>query len=199
MIMSTQHIPSLIGLTGQAGTGKDTAADHLCTAHGYESDSFALPIKIMLEALFGAHGIDLSHLYTRALKESPVPIIGSSPRHMMQTLGTEWGRHHIGAGMWVRLAAARLGLDDLPISSPINDRIVLTDVRFAEEAAWIRLHGGVIVRITRTGAPSVDSHASETQPIRADHTIANDGTIPELHRAVDKLIYTLAGPLSPDA
>lgn len=185
---------SLIGITGQAGTGKDTAAEYLCSTHHYASDSFAAPIKSMLEALFSDHNIDHAHLYERRLKEEPVPIIGHSPRYMMQTLGTEWGRHKIRADFWVSLAAVRLGLHDLPHSSPIHDRLVMTDVRFAEEAAWIRSHGGVIVRITRQGAPSVASHLSETQPIRADHTIANDGTIPELFRAIDRLMYVIAGP-----
>ena len=184
----------LIGLTGQAGVGKDTVAERLCDVHHFAAESFAAPIKSMLEALLSDHNIDHAHLYERALKESPIPIINASPRRLMQLLGTEWGRS-IDPDLWVRLAAQRVGLHNLPHSSPVHDRLVMTDVRFANEAAWIRSHGGRIVRISRPGTPSVAHHSSETQPIRADYTIDNSGTVPELMRAIDRMLYTLAGPM----
>lgn len=185
---------ALIGITGQAGTGKDTVADYLAGTHHFEVDAFAEPLRDMLTALCTGHGIDYALLFERASKEQPLPHIGISPRRLMQTLGTEWGRA-LDPQLWVKLAAVRLGLHDLPNSSPVHDRIVLSDVRFAEEAAWIRSHGGRIVRVTRAGAASVASHLSETQPIRADVTIANDGTIPELYRSIDRMLYTFAGPV----
>lgn len=187
--------PFLIGLAGAAGAGKDTVADWLVAHHGFERHAFADPMKAMLEALFAELGIDHAHLHERGLKEMPLPGLHVSARHLMQTLGTEWGRAHLGANWWVKCTELMLGLNDLPRSAPVHDRIVITDVRFPEEASWIRSHGGVIVRVQRAGATPIPlaTHASETQYIRADRILQNDGSLADLHDRVDLLAASLLG------
>jgi hypothetical protein len=177
--------PLIIGLTGLAGAGKDTVADRLCAAHGFERHAFAEPIRDMLTALLTGAGIDYAHLFERDLKELPVPGIGVSGRRMMQTLGTEWGRS-LDTQLWVRVAAVTLGLDDLPNTSPVHDRIVLTDVRFPNEAAWIRSLGGYTWRVVRP-APAVAEHVSEQHinQLPSDLSIDNSGTLEDLHDEVD--------------
>lgn len=180
--------PLIVGLCGLAGAGKDTVADHLCSDHGFERHAFAEPIRDMLTALLDGAGIDYAHLFERRLKEQPVPGIGISGRRLMQTLGTEWGRS-LDPDLWVRLAACTLGLHDLPASSPIHDRLVLTDVRFPNEAAWIQSLGGTLVRITRPGL-SAGQHSSE-QHIDAmpwAWTICNDGSLLDLQDRVDLFV-----------
>lgn len=190
----TQPDVLIIGITGQAGAGKDTVADHLCSRHRFERDAFAEPLRDMLTAFLVSAGIDYDHLFDRKLKEQPLPHFGVSPRVLLQTLGTEWGRERSTCpDIWIKHAALRLGLHDLPRSSPIHDRIVLTDVRHLDEATWLRSHGARIVRITRHGSPSVAHHSSETQPIRADHVIRNDGTVDELHQAIDRYMAAITG------
>lgn len=189
--------PFLIGLTGLAGAGKDTAADRLCAAHGFERHAFAEPIRDMLTALLVSCGIDYDHLFDRAKKEQPLPHLGMSPRRLMQTLGTEWGRQQLDPQFWIRCTALTLGLHDLPRSAPVHDRIVITDVRFAEEAAWIKSFGGVIARVERDGAGIPGQHVSELQAqhIKATWRIQNNGTVDELHQHIDDMaVYLLPQP-----
>ena len=180
----------LIGLTGLAGTGKDTAADRLCSAHGFERYALADPIRDMLMAMLVGAGIDYSYLFDRDLKERGVPHIGISGRRLMQTLGTEWGRA-LDPDLWVRLAAITLGLHGAS-PAPVHDRIVITDVRFPNEAAWIESLGGRVVRVTRP-APAVAAHASEQHTTQLPCTLAidNTGTLADLHEQVDNLARCL--------
>lgn len=67
---------------------------------------------------------------------------------------------------------------------------VYTDVRFQNEADYIRDRQGIIVRIVRPGLVA-GSHESELKQseIQADYEVVNDGTIGDLH---SKLIAMLA-------
>lgn len=184
----------VIGITGRAGSGKDTAADHLCARYGFVRASFAAPIKVMLEALLEHAGEDHAWLHERSRKERTIGSLGVTPRHMMQTLGTEWGRQCMGPRFWVRLLALHLGLD-VASSAPVHDRIVITDVRFPNEAAWIKEQpGGTVLRLVRDGLQAVRQHASESQAdtIEPDTTIVNNGpTVDGLHTLLDGLADTL--------
>lgn len=180
----------LIALTGPAGAGKSTAAAWLARHRGYARVSFAAPLKAMLEAI----GIDPAALDRGPAKAAPHPLLcGATPRRAMQTLGTEWGRHLIHPDLWVRLAEA-------PVCAALDHggRVVIDDLRFPNEAAMIRRHGGTIIRIERPGAlaPSAAgaaSHASEHQPITPDLTIRNAGHSPgALHEALADLVREAA-------
>ena len=169
--------------------------ERLRTCHGFEVSAFATPMKTMIEALLVELGIDYRWLFERELKEQPIPGLNVSARHLMRTLGTEWGRTHLGATWWVRCTEIALGMHGHTAATfhPVHDRIVLTDVRFPEEAAWIRSWGGVIVRIERPGQAAIPlaTHSSELQPIRADRIVLNDGSLDQLHERVDLLAAAL--------
>lgn len=68
-------------------------------------------------------------------------------------------------------------------------KLVYTDVRFQNEADYIRSKGGIIVRIVRPGIIS-ENHESELKQceIPADIEIANDGSIEDLHNKIRNLI-----------
>src|SRR5574343_425760 len=179
----------LIGLVGPAGAGKDTVADRLCLDHGYMRTAFADVLRQMLQPLMTALGETPDVLNDRARKQAPLlGLPAASPRRLMQTLGTEWGRKMVSQDVWIRALARCLGMHDLPRSAPAHDRIVITDVRFHDEAAWVRLMGGHIVRVVRDAKP-VHPHESEQHLGHISSTLRLDNThtIERLHTEVDRM------------
>ena len=103
--------PIIVGITGRAHTGKDTAADYMAREYGFVRAAFADPIRSMLEQMLTEAGIDYAWLYEPHLKNAPIAELGGvSARQMMQTLGTEWGRVCMGDDWWIRLLERHLGL-----------------------------------------------------------------------------------------
>jgi hypothetical protein len=143
---------TLIGLTGPAGAGKDTVAAFLVRDYDFVTMSFASPIKDALVSMFGLD----RDAFTGTAKEAPIDWIGKSPRQLMQTLGTEWGRHLVREDLWLRHAQRRL-----QYYQQISGRVVITDVRFENEAAWLRSRGGRVWHIARTDRAGVNPHTSE--------------------------------------
>lgn len=172
--------PILIGLCGPAGSGKDTVRSLLEQHHDFAGLAFAEPIRAMLRELLASNGCSDDYITRRELKETPVPGLGVSYRHMAQTLGTEWGRHCLGEAFWLRVAETYMA----DLRGQGYRRFVVSDVRFANEAAWVRAQGGVLWRVERPGLPSVRAHVSEMQPFEADEVISNAGTVQQLQEAV---------------
>jgi len=170
--------PPLIGIAGRARSGKDTVANFIIAAIGGYRYSFADPIRAMLVPL----GVDMNDPYWQARKEDVIPALGVSPRRMMQTLGTEWGRQLINPDLWIIMAHQRL-LQNGP-------GMVIPDVRFENEAAWIRKHGGWIIHVIRPEAKAVEAHASEDgiEILDADAQLFNSGTLEELQLSVRELL-----------
>ena len=172
--------PLLIGLTGYAGTGKDTVREIL-ESSGFCGFAFADPIRNMVRELLASTGIDECWMARRELKEEAIPQLGVSYRELAQTLGTEWGRR-LQPDFWLRIANAYVA--DLTYQGA--SALVVSDVRFANEAAWVRQRGGVIWRIHRELAGRVREHVSESEldGIKPDVTLHNDGTVADLSRTV---------------
>jgi deoxynucleotide monophosphate kinase-like protein len=171
----------IIGIHGPAGAGKDTLAEFMLAAdptlYRY---ALASPIKRMLAA---GLNIDMSDPYWVAHKENIIPLLGKSPRQLMQTLGTEWGREMVNPDLWVIIAQA--------IFVERGRGMVVTDVRFEDEAKWIRENGGRIVRIQRAGALSVNPHASEVgipQDMN-DVFVVNNGTLEDLQIRAHEIVH----------
>jgi len=144
----------IIGITGPAGSGKSSAASMLCIYHGFSRLSFAAPMKSMMATLFMYAGVEWATdgLYSQEGKAKQLdPPFNCTTRHMLQTLGTEWGRKCIGDNIWTDLGIVRAN------NTPGN--VVFDDVRFNNEAQAIRNAGGVIWHI----------HRPDLQPIAGDH------------------------------
>lgn len=174
----------LIGLTGPARTGKSTTAHHLMLEHGFQAYAFADPMRDALMALFQLEPED----FEGAAKEEPIGWLGRSPRQLMQLLGTEWGRHMISANLWVDLAEQHL--DAIANASWATPPFVISDVRFENEADFIRKRGGVIVHLQRFDAPRVNAHASETDVSLHKHdlVLVNDGDLSSLFSQIKGLL-----------
>ncbi len=184
--------PLLIGLVGRARVGKDTSAEHLQN-HGFLAASFADPLKNMLEAAFGPHFRDGD-------REKPLDWLGKSPRELMQTLGTEWGRDCVHRDLWVLLANERwqkfwrLPQGASELSNPYAG-MVFTDVRFENEAGWITSRGGWLIEITRKDVQLVSAHRSESADLSdlCDFHIGNDHTVLHLHKRLDEVLAVIKG------
>lgn len=168
----------VVGLAGPARSGKDTTADWFVRVWGFYKYSLASPIKVALRA-----GLGLTASHTDGdLKEEPLPGIGKSPRQLMQTLGTEWGRQMIHPDIWLTMAQRRNGYEPF---------MVVPDVRFPNEAEWVR-QNGILVHIRRPGATSVSEHASEDgiKPIEGEVVVLNNRTVEDLHTTLFELFGT---------
>jgi len=181
----------IVGLVGGAGTGKSTIANYLVSAQSYREDSFAKTLKDAVSAVFS---------WDRAMLEGATPesrawreqtdawwaarlnIPHFSPRFALQHIGTELFRNSLSEDVWIASFQRRLQ------ASP-GARIVVSDVRFANEAAAIRDAGGILIKVIRPGTVS-GNHATETQwtEIQTDHVIINDGTLSDLIDKIDTMI-----------
>ena len=146
----------IIGIAGRAGAGKDTAADYLVRLFGYEKHAFAGPLKRGVSELFG---IPLAVLNDRTLKEREDEVWGRTPRHLLQWLGTDVLRKQISNEFFLVSMARSIAESD-------KNRIVISDVRFDDEARFIRQLGGTIIQIKRPGYENglsgrSKAHASE--------------------------------------
>ena len=170
------HQATVIGLHGRARAGKDTVANFILSHRGGYVYSFADPIRAMLVPL----GIDMADPYWQANKEAILPALGASPRRLMQTLGTEWGRQLINPDLWLILAKQRL--------LNLGPGMVIADVRFENEASWVRAHGGRVIHIERPKSVAVEAHASEAgiefKGEEGDIKIVNGGTLEDLQNTI---------------
>jgi len=175
---------AIIGFTGLAGSGKSTAAKHLIQMHGFARGKFAGALKDMFRALLLYRRVDptlIERMIDGDLKETASPALnGRTPRHAMQTLGTEWGRNCMDANLWV----------DTEIDATANQsRLVFDDVRFPNEAEAVLAAGGVIVHIERPGSGRIAAgHASEGQPLPYTLSIMNGGPLANLLGQVNDLL-----------
>jgi len=164
----------IIGLTGYAQSGKDTVANILVEKYGYKRVAFADKIREFLYEINPMVGCSPSG-YLRDLvdlkgwdeaKQEP------QVRRLLQDLGVG-ARKLFGDTFWIMEA-----LGDV---SP-QDKVVVSDVRFENEAEWIQTFRGQIWRIKRPGVSAVNEHESESQMDghKVDQIFVNGGSMEDL-------------------
>lgn len=201
----------LIGLTGYAGAGKDEAAKALI-ADGFERVAFADAVRDALLALNPFVYVTSWDRIDMDTDQANVPMnrvllehgdgfdfLGSvvkglgweaakkiyDVRRLLQRMGTEAGREIHGQDCWVAIAERK-------IRAAIHEgkSVVVTDVRFPNEAALIHSLGGRVYRVVRPGVGPRNAHVSETaiDDAQVDGTIDNDGTLQDLHARVRQIV-----------
>lgn len=201
----------IIALTGQAGSGKDTAADMLVGACRFTKLAFADALRREVAEAFRLDVDNMQSLLSdRAAKETPTTrlaliecrdfigavalanratvthewaTMGRTPRQILQWWGTEYRR------------AQRLDYWTSTLYSHLHQlhkldgrtRFVITDCRFENEAALVRSLGGVVWQIERPGLPQVENgHASTADAIKLQPSavIPNATSLNALREAV---------------
>lgn len=197
--------PVLLGLAGHANAGKDTVAQLISIHAGAARFAFS---DGLYQEVGRAFGVSIAGvLAMRSTKDTPMdclalyrcmspgfvealpdhiraePYKARSPRNIMQWWSTEYRRAQNPA-YWV--AAAQQTILGLWTQASPPPGIVVTDVRFPNEAELIRNLGGFIWKVERPGSSPVPTgHISEAQgEFRQDLAIGNTHDIRHLQSTV---------------
>jgi hypothetical protein len=187
----------ILGLAGPARSGKDTVASIVAEiiegeGHSVKRDAFANRLKISAAHALGFKfdTIDEYRDWSDHIKENcrvnVVDLAGTyksvSGREYLQFYGTEAHRNVFSTDFWV----------DALLSNPVEEQLlVVTDVRFPNEAEAIIESGGEVWRVNREGSGVPGSHVSET-PLPddlVDYEIDNDGTIEDLRKLIKDTLH----------
>jgi hypothetical protein len=174
----------IIGLSGWAQSGKDSTAELLCLNYGYERRAFADPMRHALTIINPR--LDSITRVSDYVDDYGWDIAKKNPevRRLLQVIGTDFGRRMLGEDVWVKMTMRDLR---------ITDRVVISDVRFPNEAEAIKSLGGTVWRINRHNHSAVNGHTSEhaMDNYMFNHVIYNDGTLDDLSDEVFMLTKEL--------
>jgi hypothetical protein len=164
--------PTLLGLAGYAGCGKDALALAMAPA-GWSRVALADRIRAVAYDLDTtvAEAVDDTS-WDEAKRE--VPYV----REYLQFIGQVM-RANLGPDVWLNAV-----LEQLPLGP-----VVITDVRMPNEADAIKAAGGRVIRITRPGVGPANGHITELglDGYDFDASFSNDRTPVRL--AVDVLVW----------
>ena len=171
----------VIGIAGKARAGKDTAADIIIDAMPYYNKiSFADPLKKMLSV---GLGLTESQLYG-SKKEIIDPRYGKTPRQIMQSIGTEWGRNMICQDIWVNAVKDHIENEKNEFSY-----YIIPDLRYESEAHMIRKMNGLVIHTKRKDKIK-SNHMSEhgIYVEGTDLVVENNGTLEHYKSTINDII-----------
>lgn len=165
----------LVGIAGPAGSGKDTVGAWFVKNYGFKRYAMASALKAGMAAMGFPEPVD------RAMKEQAIPGFSFTWREAAQRLGTEWGRG-LDPAIWIKIAQRDIAL--------IGDSVVITDIRFENEAAMLRASGGTLIHILGRKADLGvhQDHVSE-KPVLiypdTDVILDNRGSLEDLYEQLE--------------
>lgn len=170
----------IIGLMGYARSGKDTAAKALIE-RGWTRIAFADAVREMALAIDPVVDWEMGERLSDWVKQMGWEGAKQNPeiRRLLQAIGTEGGRKVLGENVWIDAALRKVSAAAMQ-----GGDVVLTDVRFFNEAQAIRDWGGMVVQVNRPGVGPLNGHASESLNFAPDCTLDNSGTVEQLHAAI---------------
>lgn len=131
--------------------GKSTGANYLSAFWGFKRFAFARPLKNMLIEFLVSMGIsrDTASVYLESpeFKEKGIPGLPNymTPRFLMESLGTDWGRN-LDPDIWVLVLQNKL-------QAVLNDRpttcVVVDDLRFPNEWNMLASLGFKFIKVVK--------------------------------------------------
>lgn len=190
---------NVIGFAGPAGSGKSTAACSLLTGnlpHTFLLRSFADPIRdsivLLLMAQFKAHSPQatfdevLDHLLGEK-KDEILPGMHITTRQILRDIGDLWRQYD--PNVFINYIEASYQEAHKQYS---NACLLVDDVRYPDEAKWIKSKGGTIYRLQRDPREcrKVSGHSSEVNlpDGYVDAEIDNDSDVLTLTRKVQERV-----------
>lgn len=173
----------LIGLAGAARSGKDTVAMYLWEHCDVYAVGYADALKAAAAVLLNRTE-DQMNGFDSFDREAILPEWGFTTRDFLQKLGTECMRDVIRKDFWI---------NRVKVEIEGKSQVVVTDVRFENEADFIREQGGHIWHIYRPDPNGLNAeaqaHASEAgvAMVHGDRVIKNRGTLQDLEKQVIEL------------
>lgn len=188
----------ILSISGQKGSGKDTAADYICEKYKFKKYAFADPIKKLAQDIFRfSHETLWGESSLRDLGDERYPIDDTKeflkPRTVLTTFGDA------GRACYKNIWAEKTMYD---INSMINynsgewNGHIISDLRMKNEMDVVKKHGGKIIRIKRNNEHITSTHISETEQLEIpdsdfDYIIDNSGTLNELKVTINKCMGKL--------
>ncbi len=180
----------LIGVCGHIGSGKDTAANFFVKQFGFNSYSFADPLKDILSVLFSWNRTMLAGKTPEARQERDeidfwwterLQYDKFTPRTAMQIIGTDLFRNHFHKDIWTASLEQKL-------IHCMHENSIISDVRFLNEANMIKRLGGIIIKINKLSNDS-NSHESELEieKIVPDFVVDNNSTFDEFYQQLTNI------------
>jgi len=164
------HNP-IIGITGGKRHGKDTTANYIGECLDITRISFAEPLKRCARALFEGYDIKWENK-----DEEILPIPGNyTVRDLLIALGRGL-RDYLDIDFFVKLAQNRI--------ARAKGLVVITDVRYPNEAKLIRSMGGEIIKIVRPELLPYSDAEKQIDLISSDYFLSNVGTLEDLRRKI---------------
>jgi hypothetical protein len=172
----------IIALCGPVGSGKDSCCENISAEFKL---AFAKPLKDSIKILF-----DFSHdqLYDPISKETVDERFMVTPREVMQKVGDSL--RSIDKNFFIN----RLSIEIEKMSLKKSPYVIITDVRYPNEAEFIKSIGGSIVRIKRPHSSvkrtKFSDHKSEIDLDEKyiDLTIINDKTLEDLKKQFNDIL-----------
>jgi dephospho-CoA kinase len=175
---------TIIGITGKSGAGKDTLSNYL-VKKGYIKLSFGAALKDVISIITGwSRDFIEGTNEDRQLRETLIhPEYNKTCRELMQFIGTDMFRTQLNDNIWVNIIKNKI------ISDKINNKFVITDVRFDNEVEMIKSFDGIIIEIERFDNKSISNHISEKGiSYEPDFLIENNSDINNLYDCMNHIL-----------